>query len=97
MNTYQAILITDGRKSYAVYTYECGAMEWGSFSTIGFNAAGVYYANHELSDTNNTQRIACLALPSEVNNLIYDLVPDPDNVDCSEPTPPPPNSIGNTL
>ena len=48
-NTYQAILITDGTYSYAVFTYKCGLLEWGEGATIGFNAPGGFYHNHELS------------------------------------------------
>ena len=81
-----------------MYTYVCGEIEWERDPPIiGFNAASTYYMNHDLSNTNLTLRVDCLALPSAVNNIVYDLVPEPDNVECSEPTPTPPNSLGKVL
>ena len=35
-STFQAVLITDGSSSYAVFIYECGGMEW-SGATIGWS------------------------------------------------------------
>ena len=92
-NSYQAILITDGTNSYAVYTYMCGEMEWGSSAVIGFNAAGNYFENHNSSGVPTVSGIACLALPEQVNNLVYDLVPEPKNFQCSSP-PEPLSSLG---
>ena len=93
-NTYQAILITDGSKSYAVYTYTCGQMGWGNKAVIGYNAAGTYFANHSLSGTDIVARIGCQAQPQLVNNVVYDLVPDPSSLQCSSSTPSPPTSLG---
>ena len=94
-NTFQVILITDGRKSYAIYTYTCGEMEWGNSAIIGFNAAGTYYQNHEASGSITVATmIACLANQQEINNVVYDLVPQPSALQCSVPTPAPPTSLG---
>ena len=91
-NTYQVILITDGIKSYAIYTYKCGAIQWGSNAIIGFNAAGTYYQNHNLSGLPTVPDIACQALPEQVNNVVYDLVPSGSQ--CPSTTPAPPTSLG---
>ena len=48
-------------------------MEWGSSAVIGFNAAGNYFENHNSSGVPTVSGIACLALPEQVNNLVYDL------------------------
>ena len=67
-NTYQAILITDGTYSYAVFTYKCGLLEWGDDATIGFNAPGGFYHNHELSYPG----IDCVNYPnSNWSNIVY--------------------------
>ena len=82
-NTFQAILITNGTKSYAVYTYKCGEMEWGDESTIGFNAGGEYYENHPITGHFQSHYISCLQNISTGNlikNEIYDLVPNPDSL-----------------
>lgn len=48
-NTYQAIAITDGMNSYAIYTYNCDQMGWGGGATIGFNAFGQTFSNDPTS------------------------------------------------
>ena len=67
-NTYQAILITDGTQSYAVFIYKCGLLEWGDGATIGFNAPGGFYHNHEISHPG----VDCVNYPiSNWNNVVY--------------------------
>ena len=47
-NTFQAVLITDGSASYAVFIYECGRVGW-SGATIGWAETGSVYEVHALS------------------------------------------------
>ena len=93
-NTFQVVLITDGTKSYTVFTYECPDVQWGNDATIGFNAGGTYFENHEYSGSTNAPGIDCIAQPEIVSNIVYDLVPSPEMVQCSTPTPAPPSSLG---
>ena len=73
-NTYQAIAITDGTKSYAVYTYQCGLMEWSDSATIGYNGGRNYFANHPLSGSPGAQTIACVNSPENMwSNVVYNL------------------------
>ena len=73
-NTYQGILITDGRNSYAVFIYQCDAMGWSGSATIGYYASGDFYENHNLSSTSTANRVACLNTPNTVwSNLVYQL------------------------
>ena len=58
-NTYQAIVATDSVSTYAIFTYQCGLLEWGSSATIGFTAAGNPFYNNDPSSNN----IACINLP----------------------------------
>ena len=89
-NTFQAITITNGTKSYAIFTYVCDMIEWSGSATIGFNAAGTFYANHPYSGTIDTDFIGCIHTPeSSISNLIYDLVPDPSLLTPAIPLPPP--------
>lgn len=94
-NSFQAILITDGAKSYAIYTYVCGEMEWGDESTIGFNAGADYFENHQLTGHFQAHFIACLqnSSGSLIKNEIYDLVPNP-SVLVQGQIPPFHNTIG---
>ena len=78
-NTFQGILVTDGLQSYAIFTYQCGSMQWsGDPATIGFIADGGFFQNHPLSGTLNSRDIACQNFPGTVwNNVVYRLVPVP--------------------
>ena len=68
------MLITDGvEKSFAVFTFKCGTLNWSGRTTIGFNAGGNYYANHPLSLKPFVNAVSCLNNDSTWNNIIYDL------------------------
>ena len=47
-STFQAVLITDGFSSYAVFIYQCGGMGWGG-AEIGWQASKADSDKHELS------------------------------------------------
>ena len=86
-NTYQAIAVTDGSQSYAVYTYRCGYLEWSGGATIGYNGGpvGNFYANHPLSGS-SANTIACLnSGETEWSNVVYNI-----SCDACIPTEPPP-------
>lgn len=69
-NSFQAILITDGTYSYTIFTYKCNLMGWDNGATIGFNAAGEIFANHNPSSS----AVACLNSPdSDWSNVIFRL------------------------
>ena len=75
-NTFQAIMVTDGNNSYAVFIYRCGDLQWpGIFgTTIGFGAGSEYFSNHWLSGTRDVTSIACLNTPGhQFYSLIYAL------------------------
>ena len=77
MNNFQAILITNGTKSYAVYTYKCGELHWTLPATIGINAPPDNYYNHPLTGTDlPPDEIACVHLNSVWNNVIIDMEPN---------------------
>ena len=62
---------------------------------IGYNAASMYFENYNTSGSSRVNEVACVALPDEVvNNVVYDLVPNPSGVQCSSTTPPPPRTLG---
>ena len=79
-NTVQGLLITDGEKTYAVFTYKCGTLNWAGNAVIGFNAGGDYFTNHPLSGLTTSNLVACIHQfeGSEWNNIIYNLIPNPD-------------------
>lgn len=86
-NTFQAIAITDGSQSYAIYTYRCGQLLWPGGATIGFNggAVGDFYANHPLSG-NSANSIACINSDvTEWSNVLYNI-----SIDVYITTDPPP-------
>ncbi len=77
-NSFEAIIITDGVISFAVYSYNCDDLQWGEsqngdYSTIGYNInPGSYFGSdsnklssfhdHRLSNLPMSERIACSSL-----------------------------------
>ena len=54
-NNYQAIVVSDVLRTYVVFSYKCGEIEWSAIganraAVVGFNAAGKYFSNHRLSE-----------------------------------------------
>ena len=87
-------MITNGTKSYAVYTYKCGDLEWSGDATIGFNAPPDDYYNHPLSEADiSTDEVACVHVDSAWNNVIIDLELNP----LILPSTPEPSSFVGTL
>ncbi|XP_065884099.1 mucin-like protein isoform X2 [Dysidea avara] len=83
MNTYQAVVITDGSESYAVFTYMCDLMKWSGLynnPTIGFNAAGTFFANHPLTANRDANQIDCTG-EHQYNNVMYKISADPDLIE----------------
>ena len=85
VNSYQAIIITDhDTQAYAIFTYKCGDLNWARSPTIGFNAAGLFYDNYDLSGSTNADIMDCFNSPSsEYFNLVY-------NISAENFVPPPP-------
>ena len=72
-NTFQAVLTTNGTKSYGVMTYHCGELGWSDPATIGYYAPTTVSYNHPLSQGLLTDEIACLHSGSDWSNLIFEL------------------------
>jgi len=71
-NTFQGVVVSDGSRSYAVFIYRCGLMEWNGRAIIGFNANGSLYQNHRLAGTFSAKNIACLNSPDAIwSNVVY--------------------------
>lgn len=76
-NAYQAIVITNHEESYAIFTYNCGEVQWsaglGRYSTIGFySASDGIFENHPLTGQPNINMIACDPNP-DINNVVYSI------------------------
>ena len=86
MNTFQAVLITNGTASYAVFTYPCGSINWSTPSTvIGYNAAGLAFSNHPMSGR-DAKNLGCENSPaSNLSNVFYDLIKTAETI--TEPDP----------
>ena len=93
VNTFQGVLITNGTKSFSIFTYTCDQLEWSDESTVGYNAAGDYTDTHPLSGTLYANALDCLHtnIDVSINNIVYDLVPGQLNTGI---TPEPPTSLG---
>ena len=73
-NTFQAIVVTDGTKSYSVFTYKCEELEWPFTATIGYNVPLMDYENSPFSG-NSADSVACSHLNSPWTNIVYNLQP----------------------
>ena len=78
-NTFQAVLATDGTRSYAIYTYECGKLNWVHyFAAIGFSASPDFFDEHPLSRNSSVNDIACInedsVPPSNWSNILYEII-----------------------
>ena len=73
-STFQGILITDYSRSYAVFTYYCGDLNYSFGASIGFAAPGGLFANHPAALAGSAQSIACLNMPtSPWVNVVYQI------------------------
>ena len=73
-NTYQGVVVTDGQFSYSLFIYNCDLLTWSGGATIGFNADGIFYENHKISQSTNVRNVACLNLPDSAwSNVLYQL------------------------
>ena len=69
VNTYQAIVISNGADTYSVFTYNCDQLNWvggpGAYASVGFSVQGTTdkfdrnFENHGLSRRPQVNMIAC--------------------------------------
>lgn len=82
MNTYQAVIITDGVLAFAVFTYECGRLQWfdavlfSAFqSVVGVNDGSGCCMSLQLNSTSDPNTFACVNNGSDFatqwSNRIY--------------------------
>ena len=73
-NTFQGVLVTDYSRSFAVFTYYCGDLEYSNGATIGFSSRDGLFANHPATLRGSAQSIACLNKPvTPWVNIVYEL------------------------
>ena len=81
-------MVTNGTQSYAVFTYECGKLDFPNLAVIGYYVPLGPYQIHPLSDTDVApDTIACVHLNSVWKNIVYDLTPDKNTVFTVTPEP----------
>ena len=72
-------MITNGSKTYAVFTYHCDDINWASprnNTVIGFNAGGTSYESHPFSGSHDASDIDCESYPPSLwNHVVYDVNP----------------------
>jgi len=67
-----------------VFTYMCDMMKWSGrwrYPTIGFNAAGILFANHPLTARKEANNIDCIGDNQPYNNVWYKISADPDVIE----------------
>lgn len=70
-NTYEGIFITNGFESHALFTYECGEVQWSGlnfeFSTVGYNLEANYFDNNPANGFQAINEIVSCTVESRVN------------------------------
>ena len=77
------MVITDGKDSYAIFTYTCDLIQWSGLwlhPTIGYNAAGVLFANHPLTARKEASQVDCNNNNSQNVNIMYKISAEPDTI-----------------
>ena len=65
--------MTNGFQSYALFTYECGKLQWSGNADIGFKANSRLFDIRTMSGS-TANSIACVNSPDSIwSNLIYQL------------------------
>ena len=73
-NTFQAVLVTDGANSFAIFIYRCGDLQWGHEATIGYGASFEMFSNNRLSLIQDATSIACLNAPdNQFFTVVYEI------------------------
>ena len=73
-NTFQGVLVTDYSRSFAVFTYNCGDLDFSNGATIGFSSGDGLFANHPAIQRGSALSIACLNQPvTPWVNVVYEL------------------------
>ena len=76
-------MITDGKDSYAIFTYMCDLIQWSGlwrYPTIGYNAGGILFANHPLTAHEEANQIDCANNGAQYTNIVYKISIDPDYI-----------------
>ena len=73
-SSFQAVLASHGKKTYAIFTYKCGLLDWNRTNVIiGFSASNTLFANLPLSRQVQPS-IDCFNSPtSNWSNIAYEI------------------------
>ena len=82
-NTFEGVLITDGEISYAVFIYQCGAINWSNRAVLIGYKSGLIDSDtiaryHPASFSDTALQLGCNDLDTYMHpweNLIYRLPP----------------------
>ena len=73
-NTFQGLLVTDFIRSFSVFTYFCGDLNYSNGATIGFVTPDDLFANHPATFSDSAQSIACSNIPvTPWVNVVYEI------------------------
>ena len=73
-SVFQAVLASQGKKTYAIFTYKCGLLDWNRTNVIiGFSASNTLFANFPFSRQVQAS-IDCLNSPTfNWSNIAYEI------------------------
>ena len=82
-NTFQAIIVTDGTETYAVFSYKCDLLQWTGYwrhTAVGYSVQAAdtstdfdQFVNHPLSLRSFINDVACQNMENNISwsNLVY--------------------------
>ncbi|CAI8026301.1 Deleted in malignant brain tumors 1 protein [Geodia barretti] len=74
VNSYQAVLITNGIRSFAVFIYNCNKLDPQSVAGIGYYFNESVQMEHVYASTSNSSQVACENYPcTPWNSIVYPL------------------------
>ena len=91
-NTFQGVIISDGVKTYYVFSYACGEIQWSGLgdetAIIGYNSNAQYYSNHPANGLIDIGQIVSCSrqplIPGKRNKRQTGIAGLSDSIDANE-------------
>ncbi|CAI8020342.1 hypothetical protein GBAR_LOCUS12170, partial [Geodia barretti] len=71
--TFQGILATDLRKTFAIFTYKCDGNSFPDKATVGYVIEDGMASNHKATLQDNPHKVICNCTTEEYVNIVLDI------------------------
>ena len=73
-SSFQAVLASQGKKTYAIFTYKCGLLDWNRTNVlVGFSASNTLFAKFPLSRQLQPSIDCFSSQTSNWSNIAYEI------------------------